>query len=155
LTACREKVSIPVIGSGENSILLAGQLGNQISILSPLSENKETFKNKIMRLGLEKKYCSTRSINTKVLSLAKDKKSTLDKLIKAGKKAVNEDGADILVLGCMSMAFHDITEVVEKKLGVPVINPVKASILMAESLVKMKLVHSKLAYPTPAKKIIY
>ena len=80
LTACREKVSIPVIGSGENSILLAGQLGNQISILSPLSENKETFKNKIMRLGLEKKYCSTRSINTKVLSLAKDKKSTLDKL---------------------------------------------------------------------------
>ena len=37
LTACREKVSIPVIGSGENSILLAGQLGNQISILSPLS----------------------------------------------------------------------------------------------------------------------
>ena len=155
LTACREKVSIPVIGSGENSILLAGQLGNQISILSPLSENKETFKNKIMRLGLEKKYCSTRSINTKVLSLAKDKKSTLDKLIKAGKKAINEDGADILVLGCMSMAFHDITEVVEKKLGVPVINPVKASILMAESLVKMKLAHSKLAYPTPAKKIIY
>ena len=49
----------------------------------------------------------------------------------------------------------DITEVVEKKLGVPVINPVKASILMAESLVKMKLAHSKLAYPTPAKKIIY
>ena len=47
LTACREKVSIPVIGSGENSILLAGQLGNQISILSPLSENKETFKNKL------------------------------------------------------------------------------------------------------------
>ena len=49
------------------------------------------------------------------------------------------------------MPFHDITEVVEKKLGVPVINPVKASILMAESLVKMKLVHSKLAYPIPSK----
>ena len=55
------------------------------------------------------------------------------------------------------IAFKDdlVTEVVEKKLGVPVINPVKASILMAESLVKMKLAHSKLAYPTPAKKIIY
>ena len=67
-----------------------------------------------MRLGLEKKYCSTRSINTKVLSLAKDKKSTLDKLIKAGKKAVNEDGADILVLGCMVWLFMILLKLLKK-----------------------------------------
>ena len=41
------------------------------------------------------------------------------------------------------------------KLKVPVINPVKASLLMAESIVKMNISHSKLAYPTPPDKIIY
>jgi allantoin racemase len=55
----------------------------------------------------------------------------------------------------MSMAFHDITSVIEEKINVPVINPVKASLLMAESLVKMKLSHSKKTYPTPPNKIFY
>ena len=155
ISACREKVSIPVIGSGENSIFLASQLGNKFSILSPLKENGFAFKNKILKMGLEKKYCSTRAINTSVLSLAKNKKTTLNKLYLAGKKAIDLDGADVLILGCMSMAFHDITSILEKKLKVPVINPVKASLLMAESLVKMKISHSKLAYPTPPSKIIY
>ena len=155
LSACREKVSIPVIGSGENSILLASQLGNKFSILSPLKENGFIFKNKVLKMGLEKKYCSTRAINTSVLSLAKNKISTLNKLVLAGEKAIDIDGADVLILGCMSMAFHNITGILEKKLKVPVINPVKASLLMAESIVKMKLSHSKKTYPTPPEKIIY
>ena len=65
------------------------------------------------------------------------------------------ENIDAAILGCMSMAFHDITSILEQKLKVPVINPVKASLLMAESLVKMKISHSKLAYPTPPSKIIY
>ena len=155
LSACREKVLIPVIGSGENAIFLASQLGDRFSILSPLKENGLTFKNKISKMGLDKKYCSTRAINTSVLSLARNKTSTLNKLVLAGKKAIDIDGADVLILGCMSMAFHDITGILEKKLKIPVINPVKASLLMAESIVKMKISHSKIAYPTPPDKIIY
>ena len=76
-------------------------------------------------------------------------------MILAGKKAIEIDGADVLILGCMSMAFHDVTSTLENKLKVPVINPVKASLLMAESIVKMNISHSKLAYPTPPDKIIY
>tara|TARA_B100001540_G_C15740418_1_gene611996 strand:- start:274 stop:1014 length:741 start_codon:yes stop_codon:yes gene_type:complete len=155
LSASREKVKMPVIGSGETSIYLASQIGNAFSILSPLSNNKENFNRKISSIGLEKKYCSTRSINTSVLNIAKNKKQSLNKIIEAGKMAINKDGADVLILGCMSMAFHNITEIIEKKLKVPVINPVKASLLMAESLVKMKISHSKKAFPTPADKIHY
>ena len=155
LSACREKVSIPVIGSGENAIFLASQLGNKFSILSPLKENGYAFKNKVLKMGLDKKYCSTRAINTSVLSLARNKISTLNKLVLAGRKAIDIDGANVLILGCMSMAFHDITGILEKKLKIPIINPVKASLLMAESIVKMKISHSKIAYPTPPDKIIY
>ena len=43
LEACREKVNIPVIGSGENAMLLSAQLGNKFSILSPLKNNSFSF----------------------------------------------------------------------------------------------------------------
>ena len=155
LEACREKVSMPVIGSGENALLLASQLGNKFSILSPLDRNSISFNKKIASLGLEKKYCSTRGIGMSVLDLAKKRSQTLNKILSIGKKAVLVDNADVLVLGCMSMAFHDITSVIQKELKVPVINPVKASILMAESLVKMNISHSKIAYPNPLSKKIY
>ena len=53
------------------------------------------------------------------------------------------------------MAFHDIAQIIQKKLKVPVINPVKASLFTAEALVKMDIVHSKIKHPKPLSKIIY
>jgi len=155
LDACREKVNIPVIGSGENAMLLASQLGNNFSILSPLETNIANFNKKILSMGLEKKYCSTRAIGMSVLDLAKNKKKTLKKLTAVASKTIKEDNADVLILGCMSMAFHDITLEIQNKLNIPVINPVKASLLCAESLVKMGISHSKIAFPTPSIKKIY
>ena len=90
-----------------------------------------------------------------VLDLAKNKKITLNKIISMAKKAIETDGADVLILGCMSMAFHDITDIIQKKLKVPVINPVKASLHTAEALVKMNISHSKKAFPSPNIKKIY
>ena len=55
LEACREMVNIPIVGSGENAILLSAQLGNKFSILSPLDGNSFSFHNKISSMGLEKK----------------------------------------------------------------------------------------------------
>ena len=136
LEACREKVNMPVIGSGENAMLLSAQLGNRFSILSPLKSNAFSFNKKIALMGLEKKYCSTRGIGLSVLNLAKDRKKTLNKILSVGKEAINQDGADVLILGCMSMAFHDITDIIQKKLNVPVINPVTASLHTARSFSK-------------------
>ena len=155
LDACREKVNIPVIGSGENAMLLASQLGNNFSILSPLEINISSFNKKILSMGLEKKYCSTRAIGMSVLDLATDKKKTLKKLTAVASKTIKEDNADVLILGCMSMAFHDITLEIQNVLNIPVINPVKASLLCAESIVKMGISHSKIAFPTPSIKKIY
>ena len=155
LEACREKVNIPIVGSGENAILLSAQLGNKFSILSPLHNNSFSFNKRIFSMGLEKKYCSTRGIGMSVLDLAKDRKKTLNKILSIGKAAINKDGADVLILGCMSMAFHDIAPDIQKKLKVPVINPVKASLLTAEALVKMNIFHSKITYPKPLSKKIY
>jgi allantoin racemase len=66
--------------------------------------------------------------------------------VEAGRAAIDQDGADVLILGCMSMAF------LQERLAVPVINPVVASLAMAEYVANNRLCHSKRAWPDPPKR---
>ena len=66
------------------------------------------------------------------------------------KRAVAEDGAGAIVLGCAGMA--DLTAEVQKAIGVPVIDGVAAAVKFVEALVGMGLQTSKvgdLAWPLP------
>jgi allantoin racemase len=49
----------------------------------------------------------------------------------------------------MSMAFLDVGGELQRRVGVPVVNPVVAALKTAEMTVLMGLAHSKLAYPQP------
>ncbi|RMF85184.1 MAG: hydantoin racemase, partial [Nitrospinota bacterium] len=44
-----------------------------------------------------------------------------------------------------------ITDDLQHRIGVPVVNPVTAALKMAELLVSINLTHSKRAYPFPPK----
>jgi len=96
-------------------------------------------------------YASTRGTGLSVMDLGRDREGTLARLAEVGRACVEEDGADVLILGCMSMAFHDITRPLQERLGVPVVNPVPASLAFAELCVRAGLGHSKRAWPTPPK----
>jgi allantoin racemase len=93
-----------------------------------------------------------RGIGLSVMELARDREACMRQIALAGRAAVDQDGADVLILGCMSMAFHDVAEDLQERLGVPVINPVAASLTMAEYLARNRLCHSKRAYPDPPKR---
>ena len=63
---------------------------------------------------------------------------------------MQQDGADVLVLGCMSMAFlPGICEELGARVLVPVVNPVLAALKTTEAIAGMKLTHSKVAWPPP------
>ncbi len=151
LDAAREIATIPVIGSGQCAMHLAAQLGSRFSIISPLDGSVGRPHETARKFGLGDSFVSSRGIGMSVLDLAGDREAALDRIAEAGHAAVNEDGADTLVLGCMSMAFHDITAELQRRIGVPVINPVPASIAMAELCVRTNLCHSKRAWPEPPK----
>jgi allantoin racemase len=89
-----------------------------------------------------------------VLDLARQREEAFQKITAVGKQAMEEDGADVLVLGCMSMAFLGITDELQHRLGIPVVNPVTAALKTAELLVAINLTHSKRAYPFPPKQEI-
>ncbi len=100
---------------------------------------------------MAKKLASVRAIETPVLELAGDRDATVGKLVEEGRKAVEVDRADTLILGCMSMGFLGVAEEMSEALQLPVINPGRVSLKMAEALVGAGLSHSNLAYMTPPK----
>ena len=151
IDAAREIATIPVIGSGQCAMHLAAQLGSRFSIISPLDGSVGRAHEVARKHGLGDKFVSSRGMGMSVMDLARDHDAALENIAEACHAAVSEDGADTLVLGCMSMAFHDVTAELQRRVGVPVINPIPASLAVAELCVRTNLCHSKRAWPEPPK----
>lgn len=151
IEAAREITSIPVIGPGAAAMHLAAQLGARFAIVAPLAGNQGRARMRMRELGLEGCFASVRGMGMAVLDLARDREGALERIAEVGRRAVEDDGADVLVLGCMSMAFLDVTGELEGRIGVPLVNPVTAALKTAEMVVGMGLAHSKRAWPMPPK----
>ena len=55
-------------------------------------------------------------------------------------KACVADGADVLVLGCLGMGFMPgLTDLLQRKARVPVVNPVIAALKTAEAAISLGL----------------
>lgn len=146
----REIVSIPVIGSGQASMLLAAGLGHRFSVIGTVRSAADRHRIEAMKLGVEAKLASVRCIDTRVLSLHDDLEATVSAMLKAGRKAIEEDGAQVLIPGCFGMI--GLAERMQHELGVPVVDPAGASVKLIETLVDLKLSQSKLAFPIPPPK---
>jgi allantoin racemase len=150
LDALRELLTIPVIGPGAAALHLAAQLGTRIGVLTPSGRGYGRFAARMRLLGLAPLLAAVRGIGLTVVDLATQKPGAIDKAAHAARAAVDEDGADVLVLGCMSMAFlPGVSEMLAEQTGVPVVNPVIAALKTAEAVTCMKLAHSKTAWPQP------
>jgi allantoin racemase len=149
LDAVRELIDIPVVGPGETSIHVASMLGDRFSILAtgPRRRSLSTSEYPVFA----EKFASMRGIGMSVLDVRQNKQRAIQNLIEEGKKAIEEDDADVAVLGCLSLAFHKVDEDLKGKLPIPVVNPIKVAVKTAEMLVDLGLCHSKLAFPTPKK----
>jgi len=151
LDAFRELTDMLVVGPGEASFLAAAMLGHAFSVITITESVIAATKRQVRNAGVGDKLASVRVIEVPVLELAKDRPATLDKLVAEGRQAVKADGADTLVLGCMSMGFLELAEDLTEILGVPVINPSRWCLKMTEAMVGAGYRHSKRAYMTPPK----
>mgnify|MGYP003343746905 CR=1 FL=1 len=68
-------------------------------------------------------------------------------LLAAARQAIDEDGADVLILGSTTM--HQSHAYLAERLDVPVINPGLVGFKTCEMLLELALTHSKLTYWPP------
>ena len=157
LHACREVVSIPVLGAGQTAMHLANMLGSQFAFITVLDRLKPLVDDLVATYGLREKYTSFKAVDIPVLDISCDLDSLNAALTEQAITSIESDGADIIVLGCTG--FLGCAEAMQSALrtaglDVPVIDPVPATIHMAEALIRSGLSQSKRAYPHPDKKPI-
>lgn len=148
LAACRETVKIPVLGGGQVSMLVAAGLGYRFSILNT-SEARIPEKEEFVRnSGVDpSRLASVRSVDISLQDVRRDIPATVNSLAEVGRQCVEQDGAQVLILGCLS--FAGMGAAVSGAVGVPAVDPAFAVINMAELLHVQQLSHSKKAYPHP------
>lgn len=146
LEPARELVTIPIIGPLESSFHIASMLGEKISVIPSINPS---IWRKLRIYGMEHKLASVGVFNIPVLEMDKKKEEVVKVFLREAKKAVETDKAAIIILGCMTMAFLLIDEMVKDKIDVPIINPAKISIKVAEMLVSLGLKQSCVSFPKP------
>lgn len=143
LRAAREISELPVVSAGEASYHAAMMVAGKFSVITVLPTTANEISDHLKMYGFSSRVASVRSANVPVLAL-EDEQEAEKHLYAAARKAIDEDGAQAIVLGCTGMmAMRDS---LEKRLGVPVIEPYLAAIQFAASLVRMKLRQSRLSY---------
>lgn len=150
IEACREVLNIPVIGGGQAAILTAVMLGNTFSILTTGSRRISQKKEFVRTTGADySRLCSVRSIEFG-MDESKMSETQLVELLAEAAKQCAKDGADVVILGCLS--FIGLADVISERTGIPVVDPASVLIGMAELVVNAHLTHSKKAYPSPPKR---
>jgi len=142
ITAAREMLNQPVVGIMEASLHLACVAGQHFSVISSGDRAVAMFWEAVRAFGLESRCASIRSTGTPVLALEGPGKADVEALIlEQARKAVEEDGAEVISLGCAGMAGLD--KRLTRELGVPVIDGVAAAVKLMEALVGCGIQTSK------------
>ena len=153
--AAREVTDVPIIGPGSSSMALAQLLGHNFSVVVPTSGGNLIVSRVVAKVGTTK-LASARAVTPDIPVLElQDEAKLSEKLTEASLKAIEEDGAHVIVLGCTGMAgLADKVKhgLAEQGYNIPVVDPLIVALKLAEILVDMKTSQSRLTYPPPPEK---
>lgn len=151
MAALRSVLDIPVIGPGRHAMLAALMLGERFSILAMWDRWRHLYTKTLAELGLQHKCASLRAAglqpNNQSL-LAGKEDEFFPALHQAALRCVEEDGADVIILGSTTM--HEAHAYLAERLPVPVINPGPLTYRLADAAIKLRLSHSRVSYPSPS-----
>ena len=139
MEGAREQASIPIAGPGESSILL-GTLGDKRFSMITVSLERAAVKRRLVReAGLDvNRLISSHSTGIPVKEMVQDHERTQKALVKAMQEA-KAKGAEVMLLGCMTVAFMEpkLVKEAQEEVGLTVVNPIVTAVKMAEALVAM------------------
>jgi len=152
LDAVREVVRMPVVGPGQSAVALALQLGERYAIVAPLDSAAKRAMPRLRAQGFADRLASVRGVGVSVVDLARGGNEAWERIVATGRRCIYEDGADVLVMGCMSMAFMGVERELSNRLEAPVVSPVLAALKTAETFLDLGIAHARTAWPSPPNK---
>ena len=125
-------VTAPCVASCD----IATSLANSFGIIVGRQKWVDQMHQTVWKNGYDNRLTGFYPVGLQVIEFQKDHDVTGQKLLSAARKAVDEDGAEALILGCtMEIGFHKI---LQREVGVPVIDPATAAFERAQYLAHLK-----------------
>jgi len=132
LGGARELMPVPVIGLAEAAMLSACMLGQRFSIVSFSRALGPWFRECVAMHGLLDRLASIRLLDGRFASLNTVQDEKEDHLVELALTAIEEDGADVIILAGAPLA--GLATRVRERIPVPVVESVVAAVKQAELL---------------------
>jgi Asp/Glu/hydantoin racemase len=144
LHALRDETSLPVAGIQEAAVTTALRLGHRFGVISILPASVPRHLRAFGAMGVIDRLAGDRALGLGVADLA-DPGRTLAAMIATGRRLRDEDGADVLIMGCAGMADYRAT--LERETGLPVVEPCQAGAAAALAQITLDLAHRPARHP--------
>jgi allantoin racemase len=153
IDACREVTDKPVVGIAEASMYVANMLGASFSVATILPRARDFIEERVRTTGLWEQCASVRCTDLTVVETEETRDAATEALYEAAERAIDEDGAEVICLGCAGMGGLD--GALEERLPVPVIDSVAAAGVITEGMVRLgKMTSDVMTYKSPEPKEI-
>jgi allantoin racemase len=135
LFGARELFDIPVVGMSEAAMLTACMLGQRFAIVTFAAALGNWFRDCVAMHGLQSRCAGIRALDQAFASLAQVQQEKEDLLVKLANQAVEQDGADVVILGGAPLAGLAVK--IKHQVAVPLVDPIAAAVKQAETLVAL------------------
>ena len=136
LHALRDRTALPVTGIQEAAVTTALTLGHRFGVIAILPASIPRHLRAFGAMGVTDRLAGDRALGLGVADLS-DPDTCLSAMIDTGRRLRDEDGADVLIMGCAGMASY--RPVIEAETGLPVVEPCQAGVAQALTQIALGL----------------
>jgi allantoin racemase len=135
LQGAREATTKPVLGIGEASLYTASMLAARFSVVTVIPRIRTMIEEMVTGYGFAHKCVSVRTTPYNVLDIERDPDGAMQALREEARRAMEEDTAEAILLGCAG--FANFADELEQELGIPVLDGVVCGVKLAEAVVDL------------------
>ena len=147
LDAARCLTDKPVVGVGEAAYHMASMIANRFSVVTTLAQSVPALEHNLQRYGLAARCARVRASEVAVLDLERPGSDAAVRISAEIGRAVLEDRAEAIVLGCAGMT--DLADRLAAEHGLPVLDGVTCAVGLVEAMVRLGLRTSRLGGYAP------
>lgn len=139
--ALQEMLEVPVLDIAESAAHVAQLIGRRFSVVTTLTRSIAPIEDRLLLAGLAGHCASVRACGLGTAEIDADPAGAVAAIVAEAARAVTQDRADVICLGCAGMA--GVTAAIAEKVGVPAVDGVVAAVGLAQMLVGLGLSTSK------------
>ncbi|WP_374627544.1 aspartate/glutamate racemase family protein [Pandoraea sp.] len=136
LGGLKELFDVPVVGMTEAALASACLLGARFSVIAISHRIQAWYRECVEANGLTSRLASIRSLTSPLRDIATVQDDHAQRLVELSRQAIDEDGADVIVVAGAPLA--GLARTLRDRIAVPVVDGVSSAVRHCESLVALQ-----------------